>query len=272
MVKHTTVSETGLEREHIIYEKHDVLPAQVRVFDWTQMNLAMRGDHVRDYHGRVVPVLYRQTLHRKRKGRSKDLMMVFPGQTYLASKHGSRPWVWTTAPKKRTLMTRKHILFAKLLAQGVSEEQAYRTIWPSIPKTRVPSRVVQLFKNDKFIRLMIEETGMATNSKELFEKRGITVDEMVRRMVDLMDDMKAPANLRKMAYDRAWEALTEETKKLPQGSKGGINIEQFNQMNLQQGDQTVSQRSPGGNLDSVEEGEWGMEEEERLPPEEEGRD
>lgn len=245
MIKHTTISDTGLEREHIIYEKHDVIPDSVRVFDWTDMKLAFRGDHVRDYHGRVVPVLYRQTLHRKRQGGKKDLMMVFPGQTYMASKHGDRPWVWSTAPKKRTLMTRKHTLFAKLLAEGVPEDQAYRTVWPSIPKTKIPSRVLQLFKNDKFVHLMIRETGMSKNTKDLFEKKGITVEEMVKRMVELMDDKKAPANLRKMAYDRAWEALTEEAKKLPQKS-GGINIEQFNQMNLTQGDQTHSQRDPGG--------------------------
>lgn len=212
MIRYKARSLDGVDYEHVIYERHDALPRGIRVFHYDDIRMAVRGDHVRDTAGRVVPVLYRRQLNRHTG--VKALMMVFPGQTWVSDKHGQKPFTWALRSEQETMtrMNQRHFLFARLLAQGVNDSDAYHKLWPAIPKRAIKYKLMGLYANNDFLIIFLKELGIVADFKKLLEERGVTVETMTDMMVDMINDKKENPTLRKMAFDRIMDALTTKEK------------------------------------------------------------
>lgn len=259
MIEVKTQSRYGLVSTHMIYEKHEAIPQGKFCFDWQVMTNAMRGDYVRDFHGRQVPVLFRKTL---RRATGQDVMLVFPGQAWLASKHGHRAFIWSLSPRTGMKLNLKHKLFAQMLARGANEITAYQAVWTSTPKKAIPYKLIGLYCNEKFIMLFLETTGIMSTLKKALEERNINANTVAEKLADLLDDTEVHVSLRKMAFEKVIEIL-EEKDKAPLASEiqqkhqlkpGEIAAEMRITMGAK--DQNTSQALPGGNditdLGSVE--------------------
>jgi len=209
MIEVKTESRHGYESKHTVYEKHELIPNGKFCFEWQVMTQAMRGDYVRDYHGRQIPVLFRQTLKR---ATGRDLMMVFPGQTWLASKHAHKPFVWSLSPRSSTKVNLRHKLFAEMISKGVDEVAAYHAVWTSVPKKAIPYRLLGLYCNENFIMLFLEVTGLMTPLKQALIDHGMDTEKIATRLIGLVDDSEAPIPLRKMAFEKVIDILQEKTQ------------------------------------------------------------
>ncbi len=226
MITYTRSLSREKSLSYVIYEPSDAIPVGIIVIPWQNMRMAMKGNHVRDVHGKVIPILFRKLLKRKS---GQDLMLVFPGQTWIASKHSDRPFAYTNDPNIRTSLTAPQRMFASLLANGVQMDDAFRRSFPKVTSRGTKARMMAIFANREFMFLYLEETGLMSKIKDMLAERGITQETMVDRLVDLLDDAKAPANLRKYALETLWEEVNEKEK-----PKGTINnyIGVGNQQNL----------------------------------------
>lgn len=260
MITITTQTKDGLTTQHIIYDKHENPPPSKKVWKTYEIRYAMRGEYVEDINGRKVPVLYRNTLKRRRNRQHpiNDIMLIFPGQTWIESKHNSRPFCWSTSPqtgvKSRRSTTQKAI--ARLILAGIKPEQAIRQA--THRKTELTNKQVNDYiRSEKFLDALMEEAGIdKTNLKEELLKRGITFEAVAEQLVEWFQTKEIAWPLRKMAAEKIIETLEKKTRTQqpilqPLTGQNITNIEQINVMvrkeieSRQQGHagQIVSQRS-----------------------------
>lgn len=207
---------------------------------------ANEGDYVVAENGIIVQLLKKQevTSYKRRIGKKyydRPKPHLYYIYTFPCCKFIYRPKDDITAPPKKfyykrklgtlqdiyeqtgTLLTPRKMYFALLLANGFPPDVAIQMAHQNKKKRELRARMFEYMTCPQTIYYFTYVAMNMGTLKQELEKRGITTETMADRIVRLMDDKEAPANIRKFALEVGIRALEEGTQQsvnpsyLPQG-------------------------------------------------------
>lgn len=106
----------------------------------------------------------------------------------------------------------RDILIAKLLEEGLDPELCVTKAYPRFTRGQAINYLRRIFQNTAFVRYLFEELGYMKKLRASLEGKGLSVDMIAEKIVQIISDNKEVPTLRKWALETALAALESDNK------------------------------------------------------------